>query len=163
MHGPQSLKPAAAAAAAGTIRSLCRSSLLAVLVLLAVWFKPCASQSAHSPIQATVATDWRDGDPLQQCTTEQHVSLSIDPLIIPEISQRSATIVIQLNLEDIQMREAVILSAAGLHLTVHRTGEQPIAMVPGDAVVMVSVRNLAHFYLMQVSWLSRPQLVSLNI
>jgi hypothetical protein len=73
-------------------------------------------------MQATVIADWADGDPLQQCTTEQHVALSIDPLFIPEKSQRSATIVIKLGLEDVQMREAGIFSAAGLHLTVHRTG-----------------------------------------
>lgn len=96
---------------------------MVMLAFLITWAAPASTQPTHLAIEATFVADWTDDDPLQTCTDQQHVSLTVDQLIVPQSSNVAATVVIKLSLSPNQLREAVVMSAAGLHLTMQRTGE----------------------------------------
>lgn len=100
-------------------------TVIMMLALALNWSAAAAGYTEsfiHVPVAATLVADWTDDDPLQPCTNQQHASLSFDQLVVPQSSKVAATITISLSLSPTQLREAVVMSAAGLHLTMQRTG-----------------------------------------
>jgi hypothetical protein len=98
----------------------CQQVAAVMLLMVMAWqARPAQAQqlSVHLPLNASLVPDVAD-DPMQTCTTDQHISLTLDELLVPDSSKAAATVILQLALKEQQLSGAVILSAAGWHLTV---------------------------------------------
>lgn len=127
------------------MRMPCPHVAAAGLMMVIAWQAgPVYAQqlSLHLPLNATLVADVADNNPLQLCTTEEHVSLTLDELLIPERSRAAATIILQLGLKAHQLSGAVILSAAGWHLT--GNANSVLALTTGAGVSILYDMGVVH-------------------
>lgn len=76
----------------------------------------------HVPLEVSMVPDWLDtGDPLAACSNQTVVAATIDALMVQPSS--TATIIIKLDLDEVQQPDAVVFSAAGYTLAVWSAGE----------------------------------------
>lgn len=91
--------------------------------VLAAYYLMPPGKAAYVPLSAVLVSDQADDDPLARCTNNDTVCLSLDPLMAASASSVHTTIVLQLDLAENQLPEAVILSAAGLTVFLHASGK----------------------------------------
>lgn len=91
--------------------------LLTVLLLVCV----AAVQPQHVPLKIAIESDEADADPLAVCS-DQIVAAKIDALV-PPTNSAAATVLISLQLDDMQLPGAVLFSAAGYTISLRANGE----------------------------------------
>lgn len=93
-----------------------------LLVLLLVCLL-AAVQTQHVPLKVALTSDWVDtADPLASCN-DSVVAATVDALVVPDTSA-AATVLVSLQLNDVQLPGAVVFSAAGYTLALQEPGEE---------------------------------------
>lgn len=91
--------------------------ILAVLLLVCA----VAVQPQHVPVEIDLKADEADTDPLAACSDDV-VAATIDAIIVPSSNSAAATVLVSLQLDDVQLPGAVVFSAAGYTVSLRATG-----------------------------------------
>jgi hypothetical protein len=90
--------------------------LLAVLLLVCA----VAVQPRHVPVEIDLKADEADTDPLAACSDDV-VAATIDA-VVPSSNSAAATVLVSLQLDDVQLPGAVVFSAAGYTVSLRASG-----------------------------------------
>lgn len=76
----------------------------------------------YVPVEVSLVPDWENIGPLATCSNQTVVAVTIDPLVL-QPGTVAATVVIKLGLDEVQLPDAVVFSAAGYTLAARSPGE----------------------------------------